>query len=237
MKFAWILLLLPLGFPVNANPLTMNSGERQVTLLELYTSQGCSSCPPAERWLNKYVGNDDLWKQIVPIAFHVDYWDYIGWKDILATAGNGIRQRDYARAGKTRTVYTPGFFTNGREWRGWTFGIGPRTSRRQPGNLEVTIDGKQVRAQFPANDNLLKLNIAVLGFGIETNIKRGENRNSVLRQEFVSLAHVAHQSSTGEWRVTLPDYSDINVSRFGVAVWVSRPGNPTPIQTTGGWLE
>ena len=108
MKSVWILLFLALVFPLNASQLNMNSGERQVTLLELYTSQGCSSCPPAERWLNEYTGDNELWKQIVPVAFHVDYWDYIGWKDIYATAANGRRQRDYARAGKTRTVYTPG---------------------------------------------------------------------------------------------------------------------------------
>ena len=93
----------------NAGDVRLNSGSRQVTLLELYTSQGCSSCPPGERWLNEYINRDELWSSVVPVAFHVDYWDYIGWKDTFAAEEHGERQRDYARAGKTRTVYTPGF--------------------------------------------------------------------------------------------------------------------------------
>ena len=72
------------GSAATAGQLVLNSGVEQVTLLELYTSQGCSSCPPAERWLNSYVDSDELWTKTVPLAFHVDYWDYLGWKDSLA---------------------------------------------------------------------------------------------------------------------------------------------------------
>ncbi|NNJ93961.1 MAG: DUF1223 domain-containing protein [Halobacteria archaeon] len=230
------LLFALIALPVQAASLVMDSGERQVTLLELYTSQGCSSCPPAERWLNDYVEDDALWQSIVPVAFHVDYWDYIGWKDPYATAANGERQRDYARAGHARTVYTPGFFTNGREWRGWTWRMGPRASRKRPGNLVVRVEDGQLAAQFPVTDKPLQLNIAVLGFGIETDVLRGENRNSTLRQEFVSLVHVTHPSVNGEWRVPLPDFDERGASRLGLAVWVSEPGHPAPLQATGGWL-
>jgi hypothetical protein len=229
------LFLLP-AIMANAGTLVMNSGERQVTLLELYTSQGCSSCPPAERWLNDYVDDEELWDKIIPVAFHVDYWDYIGWKDSYATAANGERQRDYARAGNARTVYTPGFFANGREWRGWTLRLGPRGSRKLPGSLEVHVADGQVKARFPADKQLL-LNIAVLGFGIETDVKRGENRNSTLRQEFVSLVHVIHPSADGQWQVPLPEYTGKGATRFGIAVWVSEPGHPAPLQATGGWLQ
>ena len=68
-----VLLALLLVAPLPAAPLLLDSGARQVTLLELYTSQGCSSCPPAERWLNRLIDDGDLWKEIVPVAFHVDY--------------------------------------------------------------------------------------------------------------------------------------------------------------------
>jgi hypothetical protein len=57
------------------------SGELRVNLLEMYSSQGCSSCPPAERWLNQFTADPDLWKRFIPVVFHVDYWDDIGWKD------------------------------------------------------------------------------------------------------------------------------------------------------------
>ena len=75
-------LILLVTTTATAGSLTLNSGTKQVTLLELYTSQGCSSCPPAERWLNEYIDDDDLWARVWPVAFHVDYWDYIGGKDI-----------------------------------------------------------------------------------------------------------------------------------------------------------
>ena len=219
-----------------ADKLSLNSGTRQVTMLELYTSQGCSSCPAAERWMNEYIDEEDLWTNIVPVAFHVDYWDYIGWKDAYATPEYGERQRDYARNGKTRTVYTPGLFTNGREWRGWTLRMHPRASSKEPGNLSATIEDDRVAASFDAEKTApYELHIAMLGFDIKTKVKRGENRNSTLVQEFVVLAHDTHTSSNGRWEMPLPK-TQVEAGRYGVAVWVSEPGKPTPLQATGGWL-
>ena len=230
------LLLLLLASSLNAGSVELNSGKRQVTLLELYTSQGCSSCPPAERWLNEYINNDALWRSVVPVALHVDYWDYIGWKDVFASKEHGERQRDYARAGKTRTVYTPGFFVNGREWRGWTLRIGPRSSALEPGNLSALISGDQLSASFPVSDKSMDLHVAILGFGIETEIRRGENSNKTLAQEFVALAHQVYPSTSGSWDVTLPDIRQSTAQRHGIALWISESGNPLPVQATGGWL-
>jgi hypothetical protein len=230
------LVLLLIG-SASAGPVVLNSGSTQVTLLELYTSQGCSSCPPAERWLNEYVDSDDLWTRTVPIAFHVDYWDYIGWEDIFASPEHGERQRDYARAGRARTVYTPGLFVNGREWRGWTLRLKPRASGKQPGNLSVTVTGDRLTASYPHLTTPLELHIALLGFGIDTRIERGENRNSTLRQEFVVLAHDKQDSSNGHWDIRLPEVEPAQAGRYGVAVWVSAPDEPEPLQATGGWLD
>lgn len=219
-----------------AAPLQLDSGSRQVTLLELYTSQGCSSCPPAERWLNRLVDDDELWKDIVPVAFHVDYWDYIGWQDAFAVPAHGERQRDYARTGRSSTVYTPGFFANGREWRGWTFGLGPRRSDREPGRLVAAIDAGRLRATFPGTDGLLELHVALLGFGIETAVERGENRGRTLPQEFVVLQHAVHVSDSGQWQVELPAAGAGQAQRYGIALWISTPDSPAPLQATGGWL-
>ena len=219
-----------------AGDLVLNSGTRQVTLLELYTSQGCSSCPPAERWLNEYMDDDDLWTRVVPMAFHVDYWDYIGWKDIYATPEYGERQRDYARAGKARTVYTPGLFANGREWRGWTLRLNPRASDREPGNLSVVITDRHLVATYADTAAPLELHVTLLGSGLETRVERGENRNRTLGQEFVVLAHAIHTSPTSRWEVPVPESEHTGASRYGIAVWVSEPGNPVPLQATGGWL-
>jgi hypothetical protein len=219
-----------------AGNLVLNSGTQQVTLLELYTSQGCSSCPVAERWLNEFIDDDDLWGAVVPVAFHVDYWDYIGWKDTYASPEYGERQRDYARAGKARTVYTPGLFANGREWRGWTLRLRPRASDREPGNLAVVMTDRQLVATFPDTAAPLKLHVALLGFGLETRVERGENRKRRLEQEFVVLAHATHVSVNGRWEVPFPHDINSAASRYGIAVWVSEAGNPVPLQATGGWL-
>ena len=220
----------------HAAEIRLDSGTRQVTLLELYTSQGCSSCPPAERWLNEYINSDELWTRVVPVALHVDYWDYIGWKDPFATSEHGERQRDYARAGRTRTVYTPGFFVNGRDWRGWTMRMNPRNSDRQPGNLSATIADDRLTASFPAHDRPMELNIVILGFGIETDVKRGENRNRTLAQEFVALSHRVYRSDNGTWDVLFSSVNRSVADRLGIALWVSEPGNPLPLQATGAWL-
>ena len=74
------------------------SGENRVDLLELYTSQGCSSCPPAERWLSGLKQQTDLAQKIIPLAFHVTYWDYIGWKDRYGDTRYDNRQRQIAHA-------------------------------------------------------------------------------------------------------------------------------------------
>jgi hypothetical protein len=238
MKRLRILLLLMVSTgAVQAAPVVLDSGARQVTLLELYTSQGCSSCPPAERWLNEYVHDADLWHKIVPVALHVDYWDYVGWKDPFASPENGARQRGYASAGRARGVYTPGFFSNGREWRGWTLRLPPRAADRTPGHLHAVIENGTLRAEFPAAGRPLDLHVAMLGSGIETEVKRGENHDRTLPQEFVLLAHAVHRSDNGSWQLPLPALADTDARRHAIALWVSRVGELPPLQATGGWLD
>lgn len=222
--------------PARADPLVLESGDQQVSLLELYTSQGCSSCPPAERWLNAWVDDDRLWKAVVPVALHVDYWDDLGWQDPYASAANSERQRDLARAGSAHGVYTPGFFLNGREWRGWTLRLPPRASGSEPGRLSATLDDHRVTAEFPFAGRPLELHVALLGFGIDTSVQRGENRNRTLRQEFVVLRHDVHASPDGHWQVPLPGTDAPAAKRLGIALWVSPAGDVRPLQATGGWL-
>ena len=89
---------------------------------------------------------------------------------------------------------------------------------------------------FPANTSPLELHVALLGSGLETRVERGENRNRTLGQEFVVLAHETHASQTGKWEVSVPQSTGTSAGRYGLAVWISEPGNPAPIQATGGWL-
>ncbi|HEX4349582.1 MAG TPA: DUF1223 domain-containing protein, partial [Verrucomicrobiae bacterium] len=80
-----------------AEPFHFQSEVKQVSLVELYTSEGCSSCPPAEYWLNQLKHSPGLWKNFVPVAFHVDYWNSLGWKDHWSAPEFSERQRDYAQ--------------------------------------------------------------------------------------------------------------------------------------------
>jgi hypothetical protein len=82
-----------------------------VVVIELYTSQGCSSCPPADEFVAMLASNP----RILPLALHVDYWDYIGWADAFAQPKFSDRQRDYARAIGSRTIYTPQLIIGGQD--------------------------------------------------------------------------------------------------------------------------
>src|SRR6059058_108688 len=173
MKTAWfgfsvaLLLINFAGMPASPMPATtFESGDTQNSLIELFTSEGCSSCPPAEKWLSALKSSSDLWKKAVPVAFHVDYWDHLGWRDRFAKPEFTSRQRRYAAAWGGDSVYTPGFVVNGREWRDW---FGNRALWRErpatAGNLRVTLsDETHVTAVFTPEDSRtspLQLHVAL----------------------------------------------------------------------------
>ncbi len=82
-----------------------------VAVLELFTSQGCSSCPAADKLLSAYDARDD----VIALAYHVDYWDYIGWRDVFGSADNSDYQRAYAKAQRQTRIYTPQLMVNGTQ--------------------------------------------------------------------------------------------------------------------------
>jgi hypothetical protein len=88
----------------------MVTAQQSPVVVELYTSQGCSACPAADALLAEFEGRDD----IIALAFHVDYWDYIGWKDKFANPAFTDRQRGYATALGNRSIYTPQIVVNGQ---------------------------------------------------------------------------------------------------------------------------
>jgi hypothetical protein len=185
-----------------------------------------------------------LWKDFVPLAFHVDYWDYIGWKDPFASAAYSIRQQKHSRLGNLSTVYTPGMMLDGREWRGWYTSGNIRSSNDRPGTLNVSVDGNRVTAMFSADtdhskqdisENLV-LNIAVLGFNLESEVSAGENAGRTLKQEFVVLGLAMQESEDGNWQLELPQVNPSHAMQTGLAAWVSEPGRLNPIQATGGLL-
>jgi len=219
------------------------SGQGRVSVLELYTSEGCSSCPPADRWLSELKEDKRLWKQLIPVAFHVDYWNYIGWPDPFSSASYSDRQRRYARGKGLSTVYTPGFLLNGQEWRSY-FGLRHLSldSGTDAGNLTVNVDQESVHATYtPAGRSINKpvLNIVILGFDLVSKVESGENRGKQLKHDFTVLGFSTMPMSVedGVYAISakLPVVS-IAAPQTGLAVWVSEQGDQTPIQATGGWL-
>jgi hypothetical protein len=221
---------------------TFESGETQTTLIELFTSEGCSSCPPAEKWLSGLKSNQDLWKKIVPVAFHVDYWDRLGWRDRFAKPEFTARQQRYAAAWGGDSVYTPGFVVKGKEWRGWFGGDVAPTSLTKVGVFRMSLgaDGK-LNARFiphTRQPRRLALNVALLGNDLESDVKRGENSGRKLRHDFVvlNLIKVDMASESNGWTgsAVLPMQSG-DSKPSALAAWITE--NEMPIQATGGWLR
>src|ERR1035437_6145664 len=130
-----------------AEPARFTSGPAHVALVELYTSEGCSSCLPAERWLAARRDDPGLWRDFVPVAFHVDYWNQLGWPDRFSTSEFTQRQYAIAAGWTSNSVYTPCFVRDGAEWRP----AGERELRAgnaPAGALALVLDGATLRAEF-----------------------------------------------------------------------------------------
>jgi hypothetical protein len=119
MRIALGLLAAAFAVPVQGGPCIAKSGPNTAALVELYTSEGCSSCPPADRWLSSLVVGGDVPDRVVPLALHVDYGDYIGWRDPYAKRRFPLRQRKLTQLQRLALVYTPQVMLQGRDFRGW----------------------------------------------------------------------------------------------------------------------
>lgn len=227
----WVLVVVwALPLAVAAQELRFAGGS-QVSMIELYTSQGCNSCPPAEARLNDYVDHPQLWHRYVPLAFHVDYWDNLGWKDRFADPRHSSRQRAYAARGRLSTVYTPAFVVNGREWRPGRFAVEPEADRAAADRLRVRVSDGQVYAQLEAAGNDPQdwvLNVALLGMGLATDIRAGENAGRHSRHEFVVLQWTQVRGRGPQLQAPLPAPGRLQAPRHALAVWLNRPGDPTP---------
>ena len=243
IAYFWLVLAAGLAAADTDDAATVfSSGERQVTLVELYTSEGCSSCPPADRWLSGLKKDSGLWKRFVPIAFHVDYWDYIGWEDRFAKAEYSDRQRQYAKEGGARFVYTPGVFYQGADTQGWRISGSVATDDANVGDLTVSVDGEEASVRFEnLNPEIRRLtaHVAVLGMNLETSVRAGENKGRRLSHDFVALdvtsSRLKRSGSTFTTFAKLQEVSS-DESSLALAVWVSEAGAQAPIQAVGGYL-
>jgi hypothetical protein len=176
------------------------SGERTTALVELYTSEGCSSCPPADRWLSS-LGKSYRPEQVVPLALHVDYWDYIGWKDPYAKREFSQRQRRLSQLQRQALVYTPQVLVQGMDFRAWggaefdraVARINARPARAQL-ELEVLAaapDALRLRARASVPDSAqwpdAAFYVAAYENRLQSRVTAGENGGRVLSHDHVVL--------------------------------------------------
>jgi hypothetical protein len=231
-----------------AQDLVFKSTNSATSLIELYSSEGCSSCPPAETWMNNLKTAPGLWKDIFPVSFHVDYWDNLGWPDRFASVAYTDRQRDYASRLGQGSIYTPEFIVNGREWQGNSLAgqTIPAMGAQKSGLLTLTVNvkEKQISAEFApagaAPTQVLTLNVALLGFNIVTDVKRGENAGQKLKHDFVVLGFnsspLKADANGGYQDAAIALGSSTDDVPGAIVAWVSKEDGSI-LQVTGGWLS
>jgi len=189
------LLLSALSAARAANTCSARSGESTTALLELYTSEGCSSCPPADQWLATLPKRGLVPQRVVPLALHVDYWNDLGWEDPYSQKIFTRRQYRSASLAGARTVYTPQFILNGDDlphWRSLADSAIRRINTRPAranvaltlsygaNQVDVTADGK-----VKNGDDHPEMYIAVYENNLVGHIDAGENRGLTLQHDFV----------------------------------------------------
>jgi hypothetical protein len=193
MRHLLLLMVLAL-FAREASP---SPGSSPV-VIELFTSQGCSSCPPADRLLSRLARDPGLKDRVIPLSFHVDYWNYIGWTDPFSSNRWSERQRGYARAFRSNRIYTPQLVVAGRSHLNGSDEAGVRkriaealatepagrvtlAAKPSPEGLRLKVEAKMARAV----EGQLDLWIAVYETGLSTKVGSGENTSATLHNDYV----------------------------------------------------
>ena len=172
------------------------SGTTSSTILELYTSEGCDSCPPADKWFSTLNAACD---GVVPLAFHVDYWDYIGWKDRFAKSLFTQRQRDAVTRQGSRVSYTPQLMLDGRDLRVWShqaqFQARVKEVANRPPRADLVLDAvagdTTIDTSLVANVALVAdradaaLYFAITENNLSSRVTAGENRGVNLKHDHV----------------------------------------------------
>ncbi|MDZ7890738.1 MAG: DUF1223 domain-containing protein [Rhodoferax sp.] len=192
------------------------TGDKLTPVIELYTSEGCSSCPPADQWLSGLKG-----KPVVAQAFHVAYWDYIGWKDVYASPAFTTRQRDIAAANRLSNIYTPQVVRNGQDWRTWRLPLQTLDSKA-PAKAHIALRKAEGSDQFEARVTPARgtgpwtAYWTVTEHNHSSRVKAGENAGEFLKHDFVVRQYV-----------TLGHYDGAQVLKIGAIA--AKPEHPRQI--------
>jgi len=232
------LVLMILFFAYEASP----APEAGPVVIELFTSQGCSSCPPADRLLTRLAGDPKLRDRVIPLSFHVDYWNYIGWTDPFSSKRWSERQQGYARAFRSNRIYTPQLVVSGRTGLNGSDEAGARKriaealAAEPAGRVTLSLEPSQDRLKVKVGAKLsravegpLDLWVAVYETGLTTKVGAGENSSATLHNDYVvrrlekalTLPGTAGATDSGE--VVLGLDKRWKRERLGVAAFLQDP--------------
>lgn len=201
MRTVVFLLLLVAGPPAMAAACSAVSADRTAALVELYTSEGCDSCPPADRWLSALGERGYVPSRVVPLSLHVDYWDYIGWKDPYAKPAFSGRQRKLSQLQRLAFVYTPQVMLQGQDFRAWrsaAFDAEVARINAQPARARLALRiaglGKEAmsieaRADLLDRSHLKDAALYLASFEnrLAGAVTAGENRGHTLKHDYVVM--------------------------------------------------
>jgi hypothetical protein len=220
---------------------------QRVALLELYTSEGCNSCPPTDHWVSNLPQPTFVPQRLVVLAFHVDYWNYLGWQDRFSQRRFTERQQESVRANGLRTAYTPQLLLNGRDFRDTT-GILKHVSRinalspsvsltlqadRKGSTLSTRVSVNPVMSSAPEP---MELFVALYENNLESQVQAGENRGKRLHHDYVvrdllgpvavATDKITHQA----WQIPLA--ADWKTADMGLAAFVQSKKTGEVLQVT-----
>lgn len=219
-----------------------SSGPTKVSLVELYSSESCSSCPPADKWISGLESHKDLWVKFVPVGFHVDYWNHLNWKDQLSSSKMTARQVAVSKTWPQPSVYTPAVVLSGTEWRGWRASPLERqlsTTSSKLGLQIVKSAQGQFRIQVSGQNSGVKyvVHIAKLGFGLSSKVTAGENSGKTLDHNFVVLDWQQQELISGSQTTPFKFEEKIkSAKKYAIVAWIEDSVKPIALQATGGYL-
>ena len=226
---------------------SLQSGATTAALVELYTSEGCSSCPPADKRLSAIRASTNGTATAVPLSLHVDYWDYIGWKEPFAQRQFSARHSWLVHANAHRTVFTPHFFVSGKEILDWRAGLDNELKRvtAVPARATIRIRAEatgpgaisvSASAAATADHSRLAMFIAITEDNLTSRISAGENRGMTLSHDHVVREWVGPLPLNGgrvDFENKVSMRSNWDAARLGVAAFVQDLATGQVLQAVG----
>ncbi|WP_109300113.1 thioredoxin family protein [Aquimarina sp. AU474] len=232
-----LLIVLTLIASISLN--AQNNSE-SIVVLELFTSQGCSSCPPADRLLDNIRKSYED-KNVYVLSYHVDYWNRLGWKDPFSTASYSDYQREYAVKFNSRSIYTPQLVVNGSEHftgsnRYKADDALQKYSKSKANNAivlhDVKIEGEAVQLNYQVEGNDFDtITLALVVSERTTDVSRGENRNRVLKNSNIVANRRVEKENAGKVTIKIPEWISKN-DKLSVIAYTQDSG----LRTTGATI-